>query len=199
MSGLMVRAILDGNKTQTRRLVKPQPPTETTEWRRASEVTWSPGKILPSPNNGWFNSEPQGPGYRKQPYQPGDRLRVGEAWRTLAEYDQLKPSELPDYAPIWYEADGPDPSDLTGRYRQGRFLPYRFRRLTLEVVSVGAERLQQISEQDAIAEGVGTGFVMNGGWPDYQHINKAGVCELTQDTARASYASLWDHINGTDS
>jgi len=68
-------------------------------------------------------------------------------------------------------------------------------RITLEVVSVRVERLQEISEEDAKAEGVGHGFQLNGGWPDYQHI-KGGVCELTQDTARMSFATLWDSING---
>lgn len=68
-------------------------------------------------------------------------------------------------------------------------------RINLEVLDVKVERVQDITEEDAIAEGVRHGFQMNGGWPDYQHI-KNGVCELTQDSAKMSFASLWDSVNG---
>lgn len=82
------------------------------------------------------------------------------------------------------------------RWRSARFMPKAVARLWLEVTAIRAERLQEITEADAIAEGVGHGFQMNGAWPDYQHINKHGICELTQDTARMSFATLWDSLNG---
>lgn len=63
-----------------------------------------------------------------------------------------------------------------------------------KVLTVGCEQLQSISEEDCIREGVGSGFQMNGGWPDYQHIEN-GVCTLTQDTAVMSFATLWDSIH----
>lgn len=78
-------------------------------------------------------------------------------------------------------------------------MPKAAARLYLKVISCVAEKLQDITEDSAIAEGVGCGFQMNAGWPDYEHINKSGICTLTQDTARMSYASLWDKINGPGS
>lgn len=75
-------------------------------------------------------------------------------------------------------------------------MPRSSSRIILKVTGVRVERLQEITEEDAIAEGVGHGFRMNAGWPDYQHIQPNGICELTQDTASMSFASLWESIHG---
>ena len=75
------------------------------------------------------------------------------------------------------------------------YLP-RYAASTFVVIeAVRAQRLQDITEADAIADGVGAGFQMNAGWPDYLSINKSGVCERTFDTAKHSFQSLWDSIN----
>jgi hypothetical protein len=71
-------------------------------------------------------------------------------------------------------------------------------RLKLKILSIRVERLHDITEEDAIREGVGAGFQMNGGWPDYTRIVN-GICEVTQDCARMSFATLWISINSQES
>ncbi len=93
-------------------------------------------------------------------YAVGDRLYVREAWRSEAAYDDLAPASMGGEEPIRYEADGshqswgyPAISNL-GRYRQGMHMPRWASRITLIVADVRVRRLQEISEPDALAEGV---------------------------------------------
>ena len=88
--------------------------------------------------------------------------------------------------------------EIPTKWRPSIFMPKAASRITLEITDIRLDRLLAISEEDAIAEGIGHGFQMNTGWPDYLHI-KNGVCELTQDTAIMSFASLWEKINGKGS
>ena len=111
----------------------------------------------------------------KCPYgQVGDLLYVKETFSTY---------------PLHYKADGYELQDGEGQWNPSLFMPKKYARIWLEITGLRAERLQEITEEDAKAEGVGYGFTMNAGWPDYGHIVD-GVCELTQDSAVASYASL---------
>jgi hypothetical protein len=96
--------------------------------------------------------------------KPGDCIWPREPWKTLAKYDGLKPSELPllsedRYSPIEYLAggtniNGGDSLADLGRYRHARFMCRWMSRNLSEIVSVRAERLQDISERDALAEGM---------------------------------------------
>ena len=108
----MVRAVLDGSKTQTRRIVKPQS---------------SYGR-------------------------PGDRLWVQEAWRVSSAHDDLPVCALPRGLTIEYLADGPGIFD--GKTRPSSHMPQWASRITLEVTGVRVQRLQDISETDAQAEGI---------------------------------------------
>lgn len=123
----MVLALLADIKTQTRRKLKFQPANE-------SEL----------------------PDLAACPYgQPGDRLWVREAWRTLKEYDTKQPGELPRDTPLRYEADQ-HYNQLEfepGRLRQGIFMPRWASRLELEITHVRLQRLQDTSASDAVAEG----------------------------------------------
>ncbi|MBC7446467.1 MAG: morphogenetic protein [Hymenobacteraceae bacterium] len=198
----MVQALIAGTKTQTRRLVKGRgfDPQQATGF---NILDCRDGRDVYQLHRPDANGQPAAIGEVRHRYAPGDRLWVRETW---ADYnagvsDGMKANYTGMGQPHYiYRADFTELlTDKVGIWRPSIHMPHAASRLTLEVVSVRVERLQQISEPDAEAEGVGTGFVMNGGWPDYQHINKAGVCELTQDTARASYASLWNHINNAGS
>lgn len=175
-SAPMVRAILAGTKTQTRRIVKPQPP----------DVVQSVYRPFPGEPNNW-----QGYGaglihwYGRCPYGvPSDQLYVKEAWHTSGEYNRRKPSELPDDAPIEYlEASDYGNYFLTGRYRHARFMMRWMSRITLDITAVHVERLQDISEEDARAEGV-----------------KRHAPGCVADVAyRAPYRTLWESINGRGS
>lgn len=129
------------------------------------------------------------------PYgQPGDVLygrenlrRIGDVISYAAEGSMW--CESKDYRYRYEEYQGVIPSI---------HMPKIAARIWDEVVSIRMERAQDISEEDAVAEGVGVGFQMNGGWPDYTRI-KNGVCEVTQDEARMSFATLWESINGLES
>ncbi len=175
-SGEMVRAILEGRKTQTRRVMIPQPPHHT----------WSHYK------SDKFNFLSEGGQYIKCPYgQPGDRLWVRETWKPGAwleddgliaidykaspEITNTSWMQIPDdedgekFNNFWLSIcdelhkSGIEP-DCDGEYywehgksplkwRPSIFMPKWASRIALEIVNVRVERLQDISEEDAIAEG----------------------------------------------
>ena len=135
----MVRAILDGRKTQTRRLVKGLPLAEP--W-----FTVEDGKPMMCDENGeWYPAE------RFSVVQPGDILWVRETWTK-------------DAGRYLYRADY---SDTEKFYMNGReirmtwhpsiHMPREAARLFLRVEDVRIERLQDISEDDALAEGANAG------------------------------------------
>ncbi len=168
-SAPMVRALLDGSKTQTRRIIKPQPKDRPTGW----------GTV----ENG------KGPETSVRcPYgQPGDRLWVRETWRTGAGLDQLAPSDLPHDVPVFFEADG-ETVHNQGKVRQSIFCMRWMSRITLEVTDVRVERLQEISEADAIAEGI-----------DVTRLDPGATYTDDVPSARRGYRALWESINGAGS
>jgi hypothetical protein len=119
----------------------------------------------------------------------GDWLYTKEAYYTLSEYDNFKPSELPAGAPIHYQADGPKPEGY-GRYRHARYMPKTLARFWDEITDLRMERLQDISESDAIAEGI-----ERSGQYDPWMLQNGGV---TSSPIQA-YKSLWASISGLES
>ena len=182
-SGEMVQAILDGRKTQTRRVVKPQPPADCQAWsgwiicstcsKDVEKAAWQdiPG-CMP------------GKSHRVRcPYgQPGDRLWVKESWAVRKEYDKLSGSKLPKAGreKIFYMADGQKP-EWAGRTRSSRFMPRWASRIELEITDVRVERVQDISEDDAIKEGI--------------TYDAASSCWYDGPQYVLAYANLWDSIN----
>ena len=126
-SGPMVRAILDGRKTQTRRVVKPQPDEVKDPNAKVALIT-----CLRFYQAGKEHSCPYG--------APGDRLWVRETFAM----------ESPT-CPV-YLADQTDKTTVE-RWKPSIHMPRWASRLTLEIVSVRVERSQDISEKDAAAEG----------------------------------------------
>lgn len=156
MSGPMVLAILDGRKTQTRRVIKPQP---TTHKRNDGGTS-----LIWLGNRGCHTDYSQGQRWmeRRSPYGwVGDRLWVREAWKPC--YD--------DGSGTMTRADCKD-ERITG-WKPSIHMPRSRSRLTLEIVSVRVERLQKITEEDALAEGAAGDF-------------KSNV---------ANFLRLWDSIN----
>lgn len=192
-SAPMVRALLAGTKTQTRRIMKPQPIVEANgSWRWEGRYGGFVGAMGTHVEEGFPLSAAA-----YAPIQPGDRLWVKETWRTVKQHDHLSPRDLhPDWT-IQYLTDRPlsDPSDvddgptLTGRTRVSIHMCRWMSRLTLHVTDVRVQRLQDISDQDAAAEGVRP-------WPTemvevgFASVNSAVV------PARTLYALLWNSING---
>jgi len=128
-SGPMVRAILDGRKTQTRRLVKPQPPSN-------ADLCLCKAKACGG-NRKWHLPCPYG--------QPGDRLWVRETIHVM------QPRHDGDTGGVLYRADGH--ADWIGKWTPSILMPRWASRITLEIEEVRVERLNEISEEDAKAEG----------------------------------------------
>jgi len=172
-SAPMVRALLNGSKTQTRR-----------EWK------YKNGDVVPNQNDL--------PGMqqllRDCPYgQPGDRLWVRETWQHLDNVGQRAHEFLlhqKHSRHCFFLADESDPTTkpLSGRWRPSIFMPRWASRITLEVISVRVERLQDISEADAIAEGVQDKKSM---------ILGRNAEEITGPIAE--YAVLWESLHGPGS
>lgn len=174
-SAPMVRAILAGTKTQTRRAVKSTGMYAIDASIHGEEVARRELAALAT----------------RCPYgQAGDQLWVREAFsgpHCMDASDGCKavpPSKWGDCSRIWYWADGnPTEGDWT-RPRPSIHMPRWASRILLEITAVRVERLQDISETDAEAEGI-------------QEIVDAGVDH--DGTPRDAYRALWEQINGADS
>ena len=176
-SAPMVRAIIEGRKTQTRRIVKPQPVGKQRVVEGLAHVT----KGMNPADDGavWYVGDCIGPGTEiRCPYGvPGDALWVKEAHRLL-DCGCRETCRVPWH--VWYDADESGYAGAANcRLRPSIHMPRWACRLTLAVKAVRVERLQEITEADAIAEGV-----QSAGAP----------ASLTNVGA---FAKLWDSINGT--
>lgn len=184
-SGPMVRALLAGRKTQTRRVVK----GEALRW--LDEAGFEPAFVADPANS-------------LCPYGvAGDRLWVKETHAIVPRtayamsdgvQQTLKPGGDHDaavYAAGW-ERSKP------GRWRPSIHMPRWASRLTLEITEVRVERLQDISEADAIAEGPGFVGKVTGEVCESVASHRLGGGPRWKN-ARDWYADLWNHINGPDS
>lgn len=166
MSGDNPKLILDGRKTQTRRIIKPQPPRS--EWTRVKEYADS-GMSEVQPN--YFMRCPYG--------VAGDRLWVRETF-----WEELYPTK--NSPKVYYCADGTCPrGDQVVCKRPSIHMPRWASRITLEITKVRVERLQDISEEDAIAEGFDPP-------PAYMSLSAKYFCKST----REQYRELWDSLHG---
>jgi hypothetical protein len=177
----MVKAILDGRKTMTRRVVKAPvlykvvaPPSLISQVGDVWEFLWN-GKMV----GGGFKIKP--------PYSVGDLLWVRETWRrysrsecTCYEYCQCPPDGTFLYFADW----GPNES----KWKPSIHMPKTAARIWLEVTSVRVERLQEITEEDAVKEGIKNVFERN---PHYDGTigSAIKINHLTQ------FRELWDSIN----
>lgn len=146
----MVRAILDGTKTQTRRIVKPQPPVDAVPYYDRV-LYWK------TPQRG------EGVPYAKPTYAPGDILWVRETCTKLyyvdpdgyTHFDQPMYYYAADGTPdiTLRDADGFELEDQRIRWRPSIHMPKEAARLFLRVTDVRVERLWDISSEDVYAEG----------------------------------------------
>lgn len=206
-SAPMVRAILDGTKTQTRRVVKPQP---------------SFFGSMGNPNTPFKTLDAGLHCQIRCPYgQPGDRLWVREAhWWFKDEHDPVTGYYPPKLTAddVEYRADGDDRRKV---WRPSIHMPRWASRITLEITGVRVERLQDISEADAKAEGCERlcedepGYVYREE-PDWKICHQCGGTRLYTsfgpnlgacldtdclecNTYLKRYRQLWESINGPGS
>lgn len=182
-SAPMVKALLSGRKTQTRRLCA---------WANnpnSPQLTY----IVACDEPGWFGDE-EGEVQFRTFCAPGDRLYVREAWRVPKAYDHIKPSLIKDRPPVWLDANTLNTCDGDGRPRPGMHMPRWASRLWLEVTDVRVQRLQDCSEDDAIAEGVEP---EGGGWKSYETMPDGTPhphATVPNKAALTSYRELWNTL-----
>jgi hypothetical protein len=197
-SGPMVRAILAGTKTQTRRVV-------THEWThgfekkrkfvRASDakddfVAFSEPYTSIGGEPVWFYSWGNCRWLRCPHGMPGQKLWVRETWAY-----ERDGTGCPDDTGILYRATDPgwDDEETGLRWRPSIFMPRSASRILLEITDVRVERLQEISEADARSEGITDGGCLNCG-----NSEPCGCPDPSPD-ARDAFAWLWQSINGSHS
>lgn len=176
MSAPMVRAILEGRKTQTRRVVTPQP-----EFTAASGDSWEwhGGPALARAGYGsryvhsnWTAVERAM--LKVCPFgQPGDRLWVRETWAPMPGGPETKQNGV-----VYRASEG-------GKWtwKPSIFMPRWASRITLEITGVRVERLQEITRDSALAEGVDLSMEL---WPNVN----------SSDKALKRFPALWESING---
>lgn len=196
-SAPMIRALLAGSKSQTRRLV-------TVPWKGSRRtLPYSPywgdnhdDVLTFSDESGDEHPAMEVLG---RPYgNPGERLWVKETFQPIwAELD-VQPESMasPEGWAIHYVADGgpveyqhPDDGMIT-RCTPAIFMRRWMSRITLEVLDIRIERLQAITEEDARAEGVSPSDAA------VVFDDKSKIDASLSGTARGAFACLWDSING---
>jgi len=169
-SGAMVRAILEGRKTQTRRVIRgPE------KYSRIHEC-----------------------GFCCPHGVTGDRLWVREQFSGTYAWNAIPPSGWGwdnTEVPIWYWADGNPPDGDWTRPKPSIHMPRRYSRITLEITDVRVQRLQDISEDDARAEGVIVGDELQRA--EDEATRRRGWIPAARWilSAREPFSELWDSIN----
>lgn len=201
----MVRAILDGRKTQTRRIMTVQPESSEFGLRYIAESSLAKevGMYF------WSQSDACGMKARSKPFacpygKPGDRIWVRETWSS--DFANYYPNDR-----VWYAADNNRRLDIEvvdgvrGIYspESDVHVPFRWQpsihmprwasRILLEITNVRVERLNAISEEDARAEGIIDGGCLNCGEPE-----PCG-CANPEPDATDAFAYLWQSIYGQES
>ncbi|MBZ6758135.1 ASCH domain-containing protein [Klebsiella grimontii] len=208
-NGEMVRAILDGRKTQTRRTVKPQPDEDG-----LAKVT----------NGPWVDTSERN--YRCPFGDVGDRIWVREAYRFPASLDDVSPTGVGEmavatgyrkpWAPTFYEFTGtfsdgwtgfetPPKVSGAGKLRPSIHMPRWASRILLEITDVRVERLNAISPEDAESEGLEctnfTGFGDEPGLPSYPEpdVYFDPLKKQWKEYPPEAFAGLWESIYGEGS
>ncbi len=190
-TGEMVRAILDGRKTQTRRAIKQQPPHQP--FQLAGEIS-----------RDWFvdNRDDRRPlpdvlGYwrKKCPYgQPYERLWVRETWGTVP-MRKVGSCACRDDEIIFKASDCCLPYDdqYIGKWKPSIYMPRWASRILLEITDIRVERLNDISESDATEEGFYPVCHFHDEMDDQGQLQE--VFDYTETPVEAVFAETWDRIN----
>lgn len=179
-SAPMVKALLAGRKTQTRRVLRAKP-----------GMTITDATVDAGPAGGGIGRRLELPVDKlKVPFAVGDSLWVREAWHAARSLDITPPRDIPRDADIEHAATARNYAEigLKGKLRPGMFLPRWASRLTLTAIEVRVQRLQEISETDAAAEGLEQ-------WTGGYHLNLADGSAIAAISARDCYKLLWNRLN----
>lgn len=202
-SGGMVQAILEGRKTQTRRIVKyPQ------AYKINELIGWEikPHKDQSELYSFWYGTNYTLPAF-KCPYgQPGDILWVRETFAVIGTDQVRDPGSyalIDEVMRYVYKGQKQPHIENLYKWKPSIFMPKEAARIWLEITDVRVERLQNISEEDAIAEGIereGDGFKAYRKIHSGRHKGEAHPWNCVPNrSARTSYEELWESINGEGS
>ena len=205
-TGPMVRAILDRTKTQTRRVVRPQPvgieePEEGFMYCGDDGIVSGRQRYQTDADGGFYVDWVEFP--TRCPYGiPGDRLWVRETWaqHPMDEQDPPEHIIMREDGSNWWCHDpikrGDKNSDCppwnVSRWRPSIYMPRWASRITLEITDIRVERVQEISEEDAKAEGVRLNVDQDG----KPLLKLTGARPIREWTFKEHFADLWDSING---
>lgn len=176
-SGKMVKAILEGRKTMTRRVIKPQP------IYHPKKKYWSMDQIIKNQSVAWED------GLRPDlikfcPYgQPGDQLWVRESYSLHDKGILYRADAMEDDSDErigWWIGNIFYANQIT--WKPSIFMNRKYSRITLEIINVRVERIQEISEEDAIKEGC---------IPSVH----PGTGKFNNDVAVVHFSCLWDELN----
>lgn len=190
-SGPMVQAILDKRKTETRRVVKPQPPADFKP--HPDYTVCRPFHRVGSGCVVYGFCDARGNEYFSRHGAPGDRLWVKETWQVF-DVGRMRPADV--MRPLPAIPTIPLPRDIRVEYRVGAenytgpwrspiYMPRWASRITLEIVRVWPEPLLVIFDKDALAEGIKkfpAGYSWKASGPYYESPRKA-------------FLALWDSLN----
>ncbi|TWT65643.1 ASCH domain-containing protein [Crateriforma conspicua] len=177
-SGEMVRAILDGRKTQTRRVVDRMAGFRVNQFGRSTTEGYDWHFRC---QRGLWHDVLHSEAISRCPYgQPDDHLWVRETFSfTRGDYPFCrKPSEAPQDSKVWYRAANDRPTWAETKWHPSIFMPRWASRLTIKIRDVRVEQLRSITEEDAESEGV----------TDHAYVGSVNAFE-----------SLWELINGAES
>ncbi len=189
-SAPMVRALLAGTKTQTRRVMNPQP-SGIASATRFMNASWT---LMPE-------SARCSVDFKAPRFAIGDRLYVREAWRcngwaTDVATIMYRASEGDGYTAMTeqYPVKGKKPLRTTGTWHPGLHMPRWASRLTLTVTEVRVQRIQEISAADAQEEGVERRSLK------VRQIDLFGAdaqqrAYIYLQACRWEYEDLWNHLN----
>lgn len=177
-SSPMVRAILEGRKTQTRRVIADQENDWASVHPDGSGLGWI--AWAPKPETAAFTVKayPGEDGFKCPHGVPGDRLWVRETWLDISEHGFDAGGGEHFYNKVAYRASN-DPVTNGSPWRPSIFMPRWASRITLEITGVRVQRVQEISEEDANAEGV---------------VPAVPTVKLLGEY-RVAYKHLWDSLN----
>ncbi len=203
MGAPMVRAILSGRKTMTRRVLKVQPLDILTKRPPyANQAT----RVF-NDRRCWFykdqDNPPRGGMFCCKYGEIGDRLWVREAFSPMQGCRPIPNPEKYDNKPAWYAADNDRPMWAGIKWKPSIHMPREFSRITLEITGVRVERLREITEEDATAEGIRSwqeGYPRGTGEPpvgyDTRYGSDFGWFPTSSPMAVLAFRKLWDKLNG---
>ncbi len=173
----MVNALLAGNKTQTRRVIKPQPSKDMVRMHTGNPSEETVEALYELAIEAYKQEKP-----KTCPYGiPGDRLWVRETWMQGAN------------GSVFYRANL---NDIVAKWKPSIHMPRKFSRITLEIKDIRVERVQDISSADIVDEGIPVFFDGPKTAKIRPNPSYSIASELIVKAHRKKFIQLWDSING---